>query len=68
MVRMKLVLKIGLVVAAVVGFGVLLVNADVGRPAKGLEITEPASLLLLGTGVAAVATIFRRLLKSRNLK
>jgi hypothetical protein len=65
---MKTVLKVGLVVAAVLGFGALLVHADVGQPVNAIVIPEQASLLLLGTGVAAVATIFRRRLKSRNSK
>ena len=48
---MKTVLKVGLVVAAVLGFGALLVHADAGQPANAIVIPEPASLLLLGTGV-----------------
>jgi hypothetical protein len=65
---MKTVLKISFIVAVVLGFGALLVHADAGHQVNAILIPEPASLLLLGTGIAAVATIFLRRLKSRNSK
>ena len=65
---MKRFLKVGLVIAATIGFTAFTVHANGGQTVSSIAITEPASLLLLGTGLAGVAGIFRRRLRSRQSK
>jgi len=44
------------------------VQADAGQAVNAIPMPEPVTLLLIGTGLAGIAGIFRKRLRSRKTK
>ncbi len=64
----SLIFSVSLIIAVILTATAVTVKANAGQALSAIFLPEPATLLLLGTGMAGVAGVFRKRLKARKSK